>query len=128
VIGGALIGSAAALWVANGRIAGISGILGGFGSVTRCDRDWRLAFLAGLVVAPLLYAFAVRAPAMAIGIGIRLGGELVLRIAPCCVAQSGKRAIRVHATRLRCKIEIEARDPQFLSTVRDRGTVSKPET
>ena len=47
-IGGALIGlSATLLWLANGRIAGISGIVGGLGSTSRNDTDWRLAFLTG---------------------------------------------------------------------------------
>lgn len=41
-IGGALIGLAAALlWLADGRIAGISGIIGGLGSASRNDTDWR---------------------------------------------------------------------------------------
>ena len=53
--GGALIGAAAALlWVALGRIAGISGILGGLAGAPAGERGWRLAFLAGLVAAPLL--------------------------------------------------------------------------
>jgi uncharacterized membrane protein YedE/YeeE len=82
-IGGALIGlSAALLWVANGRIAGISGILGGLGSAAKSDMDWRLTFLAGLVVAPLLYAFAATAPAIAIGAGptILIAGGLLVGI------------------------------------------------
>ncbi|ADO49481.1 YeeE/YedE family protein [[Enterobacter] lignolyticus] len=55
-IGGLIIGAAA--WVLIlfcGRIAGISGILGGVLSRTSSDKGWRLAFLAGIVVAPLLY-------------------------------------------------------------------------
>ncbi len=51
--GGALIGAAAALlWVALGRIAGISGILGGLAGAPAGERGWRLAFLAGLVRGP----------------------------------------------------------------------------
>lgn len=53
--GGLVIGAAAAVLVLfNGRIAGISGILGGVLSMTRKDVRWRVAFLAGLVVAPVL--------------------------------------------------------------------------
>ena len=53
--GGALIGAAAAMLVLlNGRIAGISGILGGLLSPRPGDVLWRVAFLLGLVVAPLL--------------------------------------------------------------------------
>jgi hypothetical protein len=57
LVGGALIGAAATLlWLGLGRVAGISGIIG---SLARAqDRDWRLAFLAGLIAAPLLYALA----------------------------------------------------------------------
>ena len=55
--GGLLIGLAAALFVLlNGRIAGISGILGGLLRPVRGDLRWRLAFLAGLLLAPALYA------------------------------------------------------------------------
>src|SRR5436853_429651 len=50
LLGGALIGLAASLLlVANGRVAGISGILGGALLPARGDVRWRLLFLAGLV-------------------------------------------------------------------------------
>jgi uncharacterized membrane protein YedE/YeeE len=53
LVGGGLIGaSAALLLVLNGRIAGISGILGGLIPPARGDTGWRLAFLVGLFVAP----------------------------------------------------------------------------
>jgi uncharacterized membrane protein YedE/YeeE len=57
--GGALIGlSAVLLLLTNGRIAGISGVVGGLlGSKVR-DAGWRLAFIVGLIAAPLLYAGA----------------------------------------------------------------------
>ncbi|WER50298.1 YeeE/YedE family protein [Cupriavidus sp. WKF15] len=55
LVGGLVIGAAAAVLVLlNGRIAGISGILGGLLSLPRKDMAWRLAFLAGLVGAPVL--------------------------------------------------------------------------
>jgi hypothetical protein len=59
LIGGLLIGAASALFIlANGRIAGISGILGGLLRPVRGDLGWRLAFLLGLVASPaLVYAF-----------------------------------------------------------------------
>ena len=53
--GGILIGAAAAMLVLlNGRIAGISGIVGGLLTPRRADIAWRLAFVAGLFAAPLL--------------------------------------------------------------------------
>ncbi|SCY93789.1 YeeE/YedE family protein [Microvirga guangxiensis] len=56
LIGGVLIGASAALFlVLNGRVAGISGILGGLFHPARSEIGWRLAFLAGLFVAPLVY-------------------------------------------------------------------------
>ena len=55
--GGLLIGLAAALFIFfNGKIAGISGILGGLLRPVKGDLLWRLAFLLGLMAAPLLYA------------------------------------------------------------------------
>jgi len=51
LLGGALIGlSASLLLLLNGRIAGISGIVGGLLPPAAPDRDWRLAFVAGLLV------------------------------------------------------------------------------
>lgn len=55
--GGLLIGLAATLFIFfNGKIAGISGILGGLLRPVKGDLLWRLAFLLGLMAAPLLYA------------------------------------------------------------------------
>ena len=55
-IGGALIGVSAVLLMAlSGRIAGISGIVGGLLPPKPApDRTWRLAFILGLVLAPLV--------------------------------------------------------------------------
>ncbi len=68
--GGLLIGLAAALFVLfNGRIAGISGIVGGLLRPAQGDRGWRIAFLLGLVAAPLVYTLAAPLPAMRIDAG-----------------------------------------------------------
>lgn len=54
--GGILLGLASAMFVlVNGRILGISGILGGLLRPRAGDIGWRLSFLAGLLVAPVLY-------------------------------------------------------------------------
>jgi uncharacterized membrane protein YedE/YeeE len=53
LLGGVLIGISSALFIlANGRIAGISGILGGLLSRRPGDMIWRVAFLLGLIAAP----------------------------------------------------------------------------
>ncbi len=70
--GGAILGLAAAMLILlNGRIAGISGVLGGLLRPVRGDVSWRLAFIAGLVGAPLLYALvsAVARPQIDAGYG-----------------------------------------------------------
>ena len=57
--GGVLIGAAAAmLLLLNGRIAGISGIVGGLLAPRRADIAWRLAFVGGLLAAPALWLLA----------------------------------------------------------------------
>lgn len=65
LLGGLLIGGAAALYLlANGRIMGASGILGGVvdGSAKGPARTERLAFIAGLVGVPLLIVLWRGAP------------------------------------------------------------------
>ncbi len=67
LFGGLLIGIAAAmLLLFNGRIAGISGIVGGLFRPSGGDSGWRVAFLLGLIGAPLIYALAVPLPAVRI--------------------------------------------------------------
>ena len=69
-IGGIVIGLAAALLVlVNGRIAGISGIVGGMLRPRAGEFSWRLAFTAGLIVAPIAYALIARQPAITIDAG-----------------------------------------------------------
>jgi len=69
-IGGVVIGLAAALLVlVNGRIAGISGIVGGMLRPRAGEFGWRLAFTAGLIVAPIAYALIARQPAITIDAG-----------------------------------------------------------
>ncbi|MDC8760915.1 YeeE/YedE family protein [Janthinobacterium fluminis] len=70
LLGGVLIGVAAAMLVLlNGRIAGISGIVGGLLRPARGDIGWRLAFLAGLIGAPLAYALFQALPTVQIDAG-----------------------------------------------------------
>ena len=88
-IGGAMIGlSAVWLMASAGRIAGISGILGGAFTASPRDRIWRWTFLLGLLVGPLCVSwfrpdllkaeFPVTGPLLivagiCVGIGTQLG-------------------------------------------------------
>ncbi|GKT19303.1 YeeE/YedE [Acidovorax sp. SUPP2522] len=68
--GGALIGLAAGgFFLLAGRIAGISGVVGGLLRPRRGDRAWRVAFVAGLIAAPLAYVLAAPLPAVRIDAG-----------------------------------------------------------
>lgn len=81
--GGLLIGGAAALFVhLAGRIAGISGIVGGLLRPVAGDRAWRLAFLAGLLAAPWLHALVAApvAPRIDAGWGALIAAGLLVGI------------------------------------------------
>jgi uncharacterized membrane protein YedE/YeeE len=59
LIGGALIGLSAVLLMAlHGRVAGMTGILTGVIPPVASDWRWRAAFLAGAIVAPVIYLAA----------------------------------------------------------------------
>ena len=79
--GGILIGVAAAMLVLlNGRVAGISGIVGGLVGAWRGDVAWRIAFVLGLLVSPVLFAFVHARPVARIEAGwgtLALAGVLV---------------------------------------------------
>jgi uncharacterized membrane protein YedE/YeeE len=62
--GGALVGLAAAMFLLlNGRIAGISGIVGGLLAPMRGDIAWRVAFVIGMVAAPTVWLLFTALPA-----------------------------------------------------------------
>jgi uncharacterized membrane protein YedE/YeeE len=68
--GGVLIGIATAMFILlNGRIAGISGVLGGLLKPVKGDVAWRLAFVLGLVSAPLAYLLFNNVPSLQIDAG-----------------------------------------------------------
>jgi len=108
-VGGLLIGlSVAMLWLGIGRIAGISGILGSLLTPRGGDVAWRVAFLAGLIVAPVLYAAAtgvapvveimsaptlVVAGGLLVGFGTRLGGGCTSGHGVCGLARLSPRSI-----------------------------------
>lgn len=109
LIGGALIGLAAALlMLLTGRIAGISGILGGCLVPGAGDRNWRLAFIAGLIAAPVIGAL-IGAPlpipqmpaswavivgaGLLVGFGTRLGGGCTSGHGVCGIARLSPRSV-----------------------------------
>ncbi len=108
-IGGGLIGlSAVLLMLLTGRIAGISGILGGLLDFRSEDKDWRIAFIAGLIVAPLIAAWmgygmpqpelpaswtVIIAAGLLVGFGTRLGGGCTSGHGICGVARLSVRSI-----------------------------------
>jgi uncharacterized membrane protein YedE/YeeE len=74
--GGVLIGVAAAMFVLlNGRVAGISGVIGGLFRPAAGDVAWRVAFVLGLVAAPAAYALFAQLPAPRFDAGL---GALLL--------------------------------------------------
>lgn len=81
--GGALIGLAAAMFVLlNGRIAGISGVLGGMLAPRRGDIAWRVAFIGGLVAAPLVWRLvaALPLPRIDAGFGLLVAAGLLVGV------------------------------------------------
>ena len=81
LLGGVMIGVAVAmLLLLNGRVAGVSGILGGLLAPLRGDTGWRIAFVVGLLFAPALYRLLERLPGPTIEAGypvLLLAGLLV---------------------------------------------------
>ena len=66
-IGGVVIGAAASMLILFcGRVAGISGILGGVLSRANNDKGWRIAFLLGMVLSPVLWRLVTPLPAVSI--------------------------------------------------------------
>ena len=58
LIGGALIGLAVSLMMLfNGRVTGISGILGGIVKPSKLDLDWRIFFILGLISGGFILKF-----------------------------------------------------------------------
>jgi uncharacterized membrane protein YedE/YeeE len=108
-IGGALIGLASALlMLLTGRIAGISGIFGESFAIGGGDKSWRLSFILGLVIAPLLSGIAgypLPAPRMPdswivivvagllVGFGSRLGGGCTSGHGVCGIARFSPRSL-----------------------------------
>lgn len=110
--GGLLIGLAASLLLlANGRIAGISGILGGLLGTTGQERRWRLAFIGGLLLAPALWAsvapypqahfvpngngdwFALALGGLLVGFGTRLANGCTSGHGVCGLARFSRRSL-----------------------------------
>ncbi len=108
-LGGILIGvSALLLMLSAGRIAGVSGILGGLFGFRFADAWWRIAFLAGLILSPYLFRkltgiipeFAVTSNVellvvggLLVGFGVTIGSGCTSGHGVCGVARLSKRSI-----------------------------------
>lgn len=108
-IGGALIGlSAVLLMMSTGRIAGISGIFSGLLNWRGEDKGWRIAFLAGLILTPVLagvigYGMAqpglpsnwavIIVAGLLVGFGTRLGGGCTSGHGICGIARISPRSV-----------------------------------
>ncbi len=69
--GGIALGLAAAIFIlVNGRILGISGIVGGLLHPLKGDVVWRLTFVAGVLAAPVLYKLLATPAAARIDAGL----------------------------------------------------------
>ena len=109
LIGGGLIGVASAfLMLLNGRIAGISGILGGALTISAQDKIWRLSFIAGLIAAPIIIGLfghplpepqmptswlLIVAAGVLVGFGARYGGGCTSGHGVCGLARLSARSI-----------------------------------
>jgi uncharacterized protein len=108
LLGGVLIGVAAsALLLLNGRVLGISGIVGGLLPPRGGDVQWRLWFIAGLLVPPLALGLSrtMTAPAFPsslwltilagalVGFGSRMGSGCTSGHGICGMARLSKRSI-----------------------------------
>jgi uncharacterized membrane protein YedE/YeeE len=112
--GGGLIGCAAVLLLLlNGRIAGISGILGGLiTSTTPSERAWRSALLLGLITGAGLYSLIagglpldLQAPpsilmvaGLLVGVGTRLGSGCTSGHGVCGLARRSPRSLAATVT------------------------------
>jgi uncharacterized membrane protein YedE/YeeE len=108
-VGGALIGLAAALLLLlNGRLSGISGIVGGLLAPKSSDLGWRVAFVAGLLVGALAYVLATGdallpemqaslpvlvVAGLLVGFGTSLGSGCTSGHGICGIARLSKRSI-----------------------------------
>ncbi len=108
LIGGLLIGLAAALLLLlNGRISGISGIVGGMLAPKSSEVGWRLVFVAGLLLGASIYMLATGAipvrmqasvpvlvvAGLLVGFGTRLGSGCTSGHGLCGIARLSKRSI-----------------------------------
>ncbi|WP_176045151.1 YeeE/YedE family protein [Burkholderia sp. BCC1644] len=111
--GGVLIGLAAAWLVAfNGRIAGISGIVGGLLTAGAGERDWRIAFVGGMIAAPVVMRVAgtgltpqvdaswleLLAAGLLVGIGTRYAGGCTSGHGVCGMSRGALRSVVATAT------------------------------
>ncbi len=106
--GGLMLGLASALFILiNGRILGISGIVGGLLRPRAGDTSWRLSFVLGLFAAPLLYGLLTDLPqsrveaswvtvilaGVLVGLGTRIGSGCTSGHGVCGLSRLSPRSL-----------------------------------
>jgi uncharacterized membrane protein YedE/YeeE len=106
--GGLMLGLASALFILiNGRILGISGIVGGLLRPRAGDTSWRLSFVLGLFAAPLLYGVSTELPqarveaswvtvilaGVLVGLGTRIGSGCTSGHGVCGLSRLSPRSL-----------------------------------
>jgi uncharacterized protein len=111
LIGGLIVGIAAAIFIlVNGRILGVSGILGGLLAPKSGDVGWRLAFVMGMLAAPVTIGFllpvdylhapridagysAIVLAGLLVGYGTRLGSGCTSGHGVCGISRLSPRSL-----------------------------------
>lgn len=111
--GGMLIGVATAMFLLfNGRIAGISGIVGGLLHPVRGDMAWRIVFLLGLIISPFVFGMAAPLPevrvdadtgmliaaGLLVGVGTRFGSGCTSGHGVCGLSRRSPRSMLATAS------------------------------
>ena len=106
--GGLIIGLASVMFlVFNGRIAGISGIVGGLLNPKKDDISWRIAFVVGLVISPQVFSLVLPLPkvqidtsysllilaGLLVGIGTRYGSGCTSGHGVCGLSRRSPRSL-----------------------------------
>lgn len=118
--GGLLVGLAVTvLLLFNGRIAGISGIVGALFTPVKNDISWRVAFIVGLIIAPFIFTifsplpqvkihagtFTLIVAGLLVGVGTRYGSGCTSGHGVCGLSRQSVRSIVASFNCVRCCVD-----------------------